>query len=98
MRKYTPFTAESSTCTFERQEHTGPTVGRLKHLGRLGTSREQVCFVCSATSEVFIAALTLTATIQHAKSEEVGCRTSEPLDSLIGGVLANQRDVWEGWK
>ena len=30
------------------------------------------------------------------KSEEVGCRTSEPSDSLIGGVLANQRGVWEG--
>ena len=35
--------------------------------------------------------------IQHAKSEEVGCRPSEPLDSLIGGVIANQRGVWEGW-
>ena len=35
--------------------------------------------------------------IQHAKSEEVGCRTSEPLDSLIGDVLGNQRGVWEGW-
>ena len=27
---------------------------------------------------------------QHAQSEEVGCRPSEPLDSLIGDVLANQ--------
>ena len=39
---------------------------------------------------------TLSAPIQHAKSEEVGCRPSEPLDSLIGGVLANQHGVWEG--
>ena len=38
----------------------------------------------------------LSAPIQHAKSGEVGCRPSEPLDSLIGGVLANQRGVWEG--
>ena len=27
--------------------------------------------------------------IQHVKSEEVGCRTSEPSDNLSGGVLAN---------
>ena len=39
----------------------------------------------------------LSAPTEHAKSEEVGHRTSEPLSSLIGGVLANQRDVWEGW-
>ena len=39
----------------------------------------------------------LSALIQHVKSEEVGCWTSEPLDSLIGGVLANQCVVWEGW-
>ena len=31
------------------------------------------------------------------KSEEVARRTFEPLDSLIGGALANQRGVWEGW-
>ena len=30
------------------------------------------------------------------KSEEVGCWPSEPLDTLIGGVLANQHGVWEG--
>ena len=52
--------------------------------------------MCSAALEAFGAARTLSAPIQHAKSEEVGCRTSEPLDSLIGGVLANQRGVWEG--
>ena len=39
---------------------------------------------------------TLSDPIQHAKSEEDGCRPSEPLDTLIGGVLANQRGVWEG--
>ena len=33
---------------------------------------------------------------EHAKSEEMGRRTSEPLDSLIGGVLANHCSVWEG--
>ena len=33
--------------------------------------------------------------IHHVKSE-VGCRPPEPLDSLIGGVLANQCGVWEG--
>ena len=52
-------------------------------------------------------AATLFAPIQRAKSEEVGCRPSEPLDSLIGCVLydhfdwrcllANQHSVWEGW-
>ena len=46
--------------------------------------------------EAFGAAGTLSVSIQHAKSEEVGCRPSEPLDSLIGCVLANQRSVWEG--
>ena len=40
----------------------------------------------------------LSAPIQHAKSEGVGCRMSEPLDSLIGGVLVNKRGVWEGRK
>ena len=48
----------------------------------------------SATLEAFGAVRTLSAQTQHAKSEE-GRRTSEPLDSLIGGVLANQRDVLE---
>ena len=77
-----------------RLPHTGPTAGRLKRLERLGRGREQICLVCSGVSEAFGAARTLLD--QHAKSEEVGRRTSEPLDSLIGGVLANQRSVWEG--
>ena len=79
-----------------RQKHTGPTVGHWKRLGRLGRGREQICLVCSAALEAFGAGRTLSALIQHVKSEEVGCQTSEPLDSLIGGVLANQRGVWEG--
>ena len=66
----------------------GPTVGHLKHLERLRRGREQICLVCSAASEAFGAAWTLSAPIQHAKSEEEGCRTSEPLDSLIGCVPA----------
>ena len=81
-------------CSTLRPSHTGPTVGRLKRLERLGRGREQICLVCSGVSEAFGAARTLLD--QHAKSEEVGRRTSEPLDSLIGGVLANQRSVWEG--
>ena len=47
--------------------------------------------------EAFGAVWTLSAKTQHAESEEEGHRTSEPLDSLIGGVLVNQRDVWKGW-
>ena len=78
------------------QEHTGPTVGYLKHLERLGRGWQLICLVCSAVSEAFGAARTLSDTIQHAKSEEVCCRTSETLDTLIDGVLANQRGVWEG--
>ena len=50
----------------------------------------------SAALEAFGAARMLSAPIQHAKSEEVGCRPSEPLDTLIGGMQANQRSVWEG--
>ena len=46
--------------------------------------------MCSAALEAFGAAWTLSAPIQHAKSEEVGCWPSEPLDSL------NQLGVWEG--
>ena len=79
-----------------RQEHIGPTVGRLKRLESLGRGREQICLVCSAALEAFGAAQTLSAPTEHAKSEEEGCQTSEPLGSLIGGVLANQRGVWEG--
>ena len=67
-----------------RQEHTGPTVGRLKW--RLGRVREQICSVCSAALEAFGATWTLSALIQHVKSEKVGCWPSEPLDSLIGCV------------
>ena len=52
--------------------------------------------MCSATLEAFGAVRSLSALTEHAKSEEEGRRTSEPLDSLIGGVLANQCDVWEG--
>ena len=36
-----------------RQEHTGPTVGRLKCLERLRQGREQICLVCSAALEAF---------------------------------------------
>ena len=75
--------------------HRAP-VGCLKCLGRLGRGREQICSACSAALEAFGAAWTLSAPIQHAKSEEVGCWPSEPLDSLIDGVLANQHGVWEG--
>ena len=70
-----------------RQEHTCPTIGCLKHLERPGRDREKICLVCSAALGA------LSAPIQHSKSEEVGCRPSEPLDTLIGGVLANQRSV-----
>ena len=52
-----------------RQEHTDPTVGRLKRLGRLGRSREQICSVCSAALEAFGATQTLLDPIQHAKSK-----------------------------
>ena len=52
--------------------------------------------VCSAASEVFGAAWTLSAPTENAKSEEEDRQTSEPLDSLTGGVLANQRGVREG--
>ena len=52
--------------------------------------------MCSGASEAFRAAWTLSDPTEHAKSEEVGRWTSEPLDSLIGGVLTNQRGVWEG--
>ena len=38
----------------------------------------------------------VSAPIQHAKSEKVSRQMSELLDSLIGGVLVNQRGVWEG--
>ena len=50
--------------------------------------------MCSATLEALGAVRTLSAHTQHAKSEEEGHQTSEPLDSLTG-VLANQRNVWE---
>ena len=38
----------------------------------------------------------LSAPTKNAKSEEEGRRTSEPLDSLTGGVLANQCNMLEG--
>ena len=56
----------------QRQEHTGPTVGRLKHLGRLGRVREQICLVYSAVLEAFGATRMLSAPIQDAKSEKAG--------------------------
>ena len=65
-------------------------------LERLRRGRQLICSVCSAASEAFGAAQTLSDPIQHAKSEEVGCWPSEPLDTQIGGVLANQRGVSEG--
>ena len=45
--------------------------------------------MCSAALEAFGTTWTLSAPIHHVKSE--------PLDSLIGCVLANQCSVWEGW-
>ena len=44
--------------------------------------------MCSAALEAFRAGRMLSAPIHHAKSEEVSCRPSEPLDSLIGCVIA----------
>ena len=44
--------------------------------------------MCSAASEAFVAARTLSDPTEHEKSEEMGRRTSEPLDSLIGCVPA----------
>ena len=52
--------------------------------------------MCSAASEAFRAARLFSAPTEHAKSEEEGRRTAEPLGSLIGGVLENQHGVWEG--
>ena len=52
--------------------------------------------LCSGALEGFGAVWTFSDPTEYAKSEEVGCGTSEPLDSLIGGVLANQHSVWEG--
>ena len=59
--------------------------------------------MCSAVLEVFGTVWTLSGQIHLVKSE---CWQSEewtPLDSCsmtipIGGVLANQRGVWEGQK
>ena len=93
-------------CTLSLK-HTGPTVGRLKHLGRLRRVREQFCTVCSAALEAFGTVWTAPATIQLAKSENIGCWPSEPLDTpdwlcaswmtiLIGGGLTNQHGVCEG--
>ena len=77
-------------------KHTGPTVGCLKRLGRLGRAQEQIYSVCSAAFEALRTARTVSAPIQHAKSKKVGSWLSEPLASLIGGVLVNQGSVWEG--
>ena len=77
-----------------RQEHTGPTVGRLKRLERLGRGREQICLVCSAASEAFGAARTLLDPTEHAKSEEEGRRTSVPLDSFIIVCHLNGHSDW----
>ena len=82
-------------------KHTGPTVGCLKHLGRLGLGQEQICSVCSAALEAFGTARTASAPIQPVKSEKVGCRPSEPLDSLIGLCASCMTiligGVWHVW-
>ena len=44
-----------------RQEHTGPNVGHLKRLGRLGRVREQIC---SAVLEAFGTVWTVSGQIQ----------------------------------
>ena len=100
--------ADMANFTSLKQEHTGPTVGCLKRLGRLRWGQEQICLVCSAALEAFGTVWTTPAPIQHAKSERVGCRLPEPslyadwlcarcMTFLIGGVVANQCGVWEGW-
>ena len=63
-------------------------MGRLKRLGRLGGAPTLICLVCSAALEALGIAWTESPLIQHAKSERVGCWLSEPLDTLIGDVLA----------
>ena len=69
-----------------RQNHTGPTVGRLKCLGRLRQGWEQISSVCSAVLEAFGATRMLSAPIQHAKSEEIGCRSCDYV--IIAGHTA----------
>lgn len=73
---YHRFDKPTFTPLTHRQEHTCPTVGRLKCLGRLGRGREQICSVCSAVLEAYGAARTLSSPIQHADSEKVGCHPS----------------------
>ena len=52
--------------SFLRQEHTSPTVGRLKCLERLGRGQEYICLVCSTVWEAFGAVQTLSAPTEHA--------------------------------
>ena len=52
--------------------------------------------MCLAALEASGTVWTASAPIQLAKSETVGCLPSEPLDTLIGGLLANQHSVWKG--
>ena len=50
-------------------KHVGPTVGRLERLRRLGrVFGEQICPVCSAVSEAFGTARTVSGPVQLAKS------------------------------
>ena len=49
--------------------------------------------MCSPVSEAFRATQTFSAPIQSAKSEEVGCRLSEQLNSLIGCVNSDSESA-----
>ena len=88
-------------CVVLRQEHTGP-LGRLMHLGRLGRGRKQTCWcvqLCRKLSEPhWRCLLPLNMRSREGEPSDVwAIGFSDWLCAiLIGGVLANQRSVWEG--
>ena len=88
LRLSTPTWGALSATSLSRPPHTGPTVGCLKHLERLGRGQELIHLACSAASEAFGTTWTTLDPTEHAKSQEEGRWTSEPLDSLIGCVPA----------
>ena len=91
---------------FLRQEQTAPTIGHLKHLGRLGQGQEQICSVCSAALEAFedppdVVCSDSTCKVWGGWLSAVWAigfsdwLCASCMTILIGGVLANQRGVWE---
>ena len=80
--------------TYVRQERTGPNVGYLKCLGRLGGVWEQICLVCFAVWKLLEPCGCCLVRFNLQSLRALASEDWTPSDTLIGCLLAVQWPFW----